>query len=95
MLLANLGLDVVLSPKLFLTSNFNYFQFLDTASFSAITEKSIGVEFNSTLNYRLFLNENLILQLGGNIFFPFDGGKQVLGNSDPIFTANLNFVFLY
>ena len=101
MLFGNLGLDLVLTPKLFWASNFNYFQFLTIESAKSLpsggvlTSKSIGVEFNTTLNNRLFLNENLILQLGGNLFFPFDGGKQVLGDSDPIFTANLNLVFLY
>ena len=95
MLLANVGLDLVLTPKLFFASNFNYLQFLTTESVLGVDSKSIGVEFNSVFNYRLFLNENLILQLGGNLFFPFDGGKQVLGNSDPIFTGNVNLVFLY
>jgi hypothetical protein len=99
MLLANVGLDLVLTPKLFSTSNFNYFQFMKTESaFFApagfFDSKSIGFEFNTQLNYRLFLNENFIIQLGGNIFFPQDGAKQ-LGVDDTVVTGNLTLVTLF
>lgn len=98
-LLANVGMDLVLTPKLFTTCNFNYFQFMTKESVtlgdgSPLSSTSIGFEFNTQLNYRLFLNENFIIQLGGNIFFPQDGGKQLLGD-DNIITGNLTLVTLF
>ena len=92
MLVLNAGLDVVFTPKLFFTSNLNYFRFLQ----DLVTEStSLGLEVNGAINYRVFLNENFVLQLGANVFFPQDGAKELLGSEDAIFTANIALVTLF
>ncbi|MCG8605017.1 hypothetical protein MJD09_08475, partial [bacterium] len=93
-LLANAGLDVTLTPKMFFTSNFNYFQFMQTESI-VVDSKSLGFELNGAINHRLFLNENLVFQLGMNAFFPQNGAKQILGSDDIIFTGNVALVTLF
>ena len=104
MLLANIGLDVIFTPKLFFETNFNYFQFLQSeipvgAGVTILDSKSLGFEVNGAFNYRVFLNENVILQAGVNAFFPQDGGKSVLAlqgiDEDLILTGNITLVTLF
>ena len=104
MLLANLGMDVIFTPKLFFETNFNYFQFLQSAipagaGVTILDSKSLGFEVNGAFNYRVFLNENVILQAGLNAFFPQDGGKSVLAlqgiDEDLILTGNITLVTLF
>ena len=99
-LLTNLGLDAVLTPKSFLQLNYNQLQFMDTASLPVPSgepqlSRSVAQEFNAVLNYRLFLNENLVLQVGGNVLLPQDAGKRLLKSSDAITTGNLGVVLVY
>ncbi len=89
-LAANLGLDVVLTPKLFFEANANYFQFL-----KLVQDKPLGFEVNGRLAYRLALNENLVFNLGANAFFPLNGAEPFLGNKDVVLAGNVNVLFLF
>lgn len=95
MLLLNLGLDMVATPKLFLQMDYNNFNFLNTASLENVQSRAVGNEIVAALNYRVFLNENFIFQLGGSAFFPGAGGEEVLGNSDTIYTVNIALVTVF
>jgi hypothetical protein len=98
-LLLNAGIDAVMTPKLFLQINYNNFRFMDTASLPLVggaeISRALAQEVNATINYRLFLNENLILQLGGNVLLPQEGGKQLLGSDDAVSTGNFGIVLVY
>ena len=72
----------------------------DEVSELAVSPKGKEIAFVSNRSgnphiYRLFLNENVVLQLGGNLLIPQDGGKQILGSGDSITTGNLGIVLVY
>ncbi len=90
MLAANVGLDVVFTPKLFFEGNANYFQFL-----KSVPDKPLGFEVNGRFAYRLALNEHLVFNIGGNVFFPMKGAEPFLGNRDVVLTGNVNLLFLF
>ena len=85
----NAGLDVFFTPKLFFTGNANYAQFVNTSSLEATDAKDIGFEVNAAINYRLFLNENFIIQIGANAFFPEQAGIDILGSDQAVITSNV------
>ena len=85
----NLGLDIVFTPKLFFTTNANYAQFVNTATLEATDAKDIGFEINAAFNYRLFLNENFVIQVGANAFFPQQAGSDILGSDKAVVTSNV------
>ncbi len=94
--LLNLGLDAVLTPRLFLQLDANYFRFFDTAVLGQDVANALGYEVNGALRWRVFLNENFVLQLGGGAFFPQDGALvDGLPNKDTILTGNVALVALY
>jgi len=91
----NTGLDIVLTPKLFMSNNFNIARFANTTSLEATENKNIGFEVNAAFNYRLFLNENFVIQLGANAFFPGSGGADILGSNQTVFTGNFAIVTVF
>ncbi len=95
--LVNVGLDAVLMPRLFLQLDANYFRFFNTALLetSGDVPAALGYEVNGALRWRVFLNENFVVQLGGGAFFPQDGAEGFLGNTDTVLTGNLALVLLY
>ena len=95
MYLFNVGLDAILTPRLFVQLDANYFQFFDTAVLGPDVSKALGYEVNGALRWRVFLNENFVVQLGGGLFVPQDGGEMFLGNSDTILTGNVALIALY
>ncbi len=95
MVLLNLGLDLVLTPKTFFQFDANNFRFLNTSSLENVDERQVGNEIVAALNYRVFLNENFIFQLGGSAFFPAAGGEQVLGDGSTVFTAKAALVTVF
>jgi hypothetical protein len=94
-LLLNAGLDIVFTPKLFFTSNANFAQFIDVASLEKTENKDIGYEVNAAFNYRLFLNENFIIQAGANAFFPRKAGIDILGSDQTVITTNVALQLVY
>lgn len=99
-LLLNLGLDAVLTAKLFFQVDYNNLRFMDTASLPVPAgeprlSRVVAHEVTTALNYRLFLNENLVLQVGGNVLLPQDAGEGLLGSNEAIITGNLGLVLVY
>ncbi len=95
MLLLNAGLDIVFTPKLFFASNFNYAQFVNPESAINTNNTEIGMEVNGAINYRLFLNENLVFQAAINAFFPRPAGIDILESEQTVITSNLTLVTVF
>ncbi len=57
--------------------------------------KALGYEVNGALRWRVFLNENVVVQFGGGFFVPQDGSEMFLGNNDTILTGNVALIALY
>ncbi len=95
----NCGIDHVLSPKVFMQFDYNYFRFFDTAvlepSIGSGVSAGLGHEVSGAVRYRVFLDENLAFQIGGGAFFPQGAGETLLGSSDPLFTGNIALVAVY
>ena len=101
-MLVNGGWDAVLTPTLFFESNVNYFKFMDEDGIpvlgfdgTPVDSDALGMEVNAAFTYRVFLNENLVVKLGANLFLPDDAAEQLLGDDDNIFSSNLNVVALF
>lgn len=87
-LAVNSGLDVAVTPKTTLEANVNAVWFDDTATLELLTRRRavsryIGVEFNTGLAYRPFLNEQVILFAGGGVLVPGQGIKDLYGDREP------------
>lgn len=98
MQLANAGVDAVVSPKVFVGLNYNFFRFFDTAVFDAAgasVANELGHEVNAALRFRAFLDENVVFQLGGAALFPASGGRDLLGGSGAVFSGNFALVLAY
>lgn len=98
MQLVNVGIDAVLTPKLFIQMNYNFFRFFDTAVLEtggADVSNVLGHEINAVVRFRTFLDENFVFQFGGAAFFPGGGGQQFLGSNDPVFAGNFALVLTY
>lgn len=94
MLVANAGLDAVVTPKMLLQLDFNFFQFNQDV-FLGGASTALGQELAAALKYRLFLNENLVLQAGGSFFMPGEAGKLILGSESNVMSGNVKLVALF
>ncbi len=84
-LIANLGFDAELTPKLRTTLNVNYLRFHRTESiqrllFQGDVDKAIGLDYSVGFQYRPALNDNVLLTAGASVFTPGNGFKQILTN---------------
>ncbi len=95
MFLLNAGYDAEILPTLRTSFNFNALFFSDTSSLEFFTNQNdirqeIGYEINQFVQWRPFLNNNVIISVGGSLFFPAGGfndiynDRQLLGQ---IFTG--------
>lgn len=87
LLLAGVGVDVELTPKLKLVTTANYLRFhktetLETLLFQPNLDNEIGLDLGAGVLYRPFLNENLVITAGLTGLVPGRGFKQIY-SSDP------------
>lgn len=85
-MLVNLGLDAEITPKIRTSTNVNYLWFADTASLEFLLNQPgisdrMGVEVNQTVQWRPFLNNNIIFTAGGSVFFPQPGFNAIYGDN--------------
>jgi hypothetical protein len=77
LLLANLGYDAELTPKLRLVLNANYLRFVTTAPLTQFVNQTIrndiGLDYGLGLLYRPFLNNNAIFKFGVTALTPLQG----------------------
>ncbi|MEQ8667850.1 MAG: hypothetical protein RIC12_01675 [Pirellulales bacterium] len=98
LLLANVGFDFDLTPKLKWINNANYLWFDDTDvlqvfTFQADIDRAIGADLSSGIEYRPLLNNNIIIEGGVSGLIPGDGFRNLYNkfNGD---TDGLAAVFL-
>lgn len=76
------GLDVEVTPKLRASVNVNSIWMADTASVELLLNQQhvdthLGCEADMVWQYRPFLNNNVILSVGGSLFFPGQGFTDI------------------
>ena len=84
LLLVNVGASAEMTPTSTLIGNANYVQFVDTAVLETILgqadiEDTAGVDLSLGVEWRPFLNNNIIVKGFGAIFQPLDGFRQIYG----------------
>ncbi len=81
--LYNAGLDAELTTKLRATFNASYLRFQDTAVlrrvlFQDSVPQEVGFDYSVGLQYRPWLNDNVIVTGGASLFVPGRGFKRIL-----------------
>jgi Carboxypeptidase regulatory-like domain len=84
--LYNVGWDAELTPKLRTAVNVNYLQFaktevLKTVLFQENIDKAIGLDYSVGVQWRPWLNDNVIVTGGVSVFTPGEGFKNILTDS--------------
>jgi hypothetical protein len=80
--LYNAGWDADLTTKMKLSVNFNYLEFaktevLKTVLFQEGIEKAIGFDYSAGIQYRPWLNDNVVITAGASFFQPGKGFKNI------------------
>lgn len=91
--LYNVGLDADITPKVKLINNANFLWFhktevLERFVFQDHINHNIGIDLSSGLEYRPFLNDNVLIEGGVAVFLPHSGFKDLFGKTDPFTTNN-------
>jgi hypothetical protein len=91
--LLNAGTDIELTPKLRASVNVNFLRFHHTEALSLLLfqphiRNDIGIDTSLGFRYRPFLNENVVIALGGAVLTAGKGLKDVYAASQLAFTAN-------
>lgn len=87
--LLNVGADAEITPKLRASLNANSLWFAQTETLELILNQNgidshIGYELNLSTQYRPALNNNVILTLGGSLFFPGDGFTDIYDTDETL-----------
>ncbi len=87
--LINAGVDAEITPKLRASLNANSLWFASTDTLELVLNQNgigshIGEELNLSAQYRPALNNNIILTLGGSLFFPGDGFTDIYESDDTL-----------
>ena len=82
LLLLNAGASAEVTPTATLIGNANYIQFVDTASLETILgqrdiSNEAGIDLSLGVEYRPFLNNNIIVKGFGALFQPLDGFREI------------------
>ncbi len=98
--LFNLGLDAAVTPKLKASFNANYLRFENTDSlrillFQSKVREEIGWDLSVGLQYRPWLNENLIFTGGFAGFVPGDGFRDIYEKSTLLYSAFVTATLTY
>jgi hypothetical protein len=100
LLLANLGWDGEVSPKLKAVLNVNYLRFVNTAVLKNFLNqpnihKQIGVDAGAGVIYRPFLNNNAAIVLGASALEPLQGFQDIYASSQILYAFFSSIVFTY
>ena len=98
-IVANVGLDAELTPKLKGILNFNYLWFAETEPLQYVlhqpqVRRAIGADYSIGLIYRPLLNQNIVLTGGFAYFTPGGGFKDIQQGGDrysAFFSATMTF----
>jgi hypothetical protein len=101
--MTNIGLDVTVTPRVFLSFNANWLYFNDTGSYpiniggtntaqTVINHNDAGVEENMFIRWKPFLhqiNDFVILDVGVGVLQPLPGLRDAFGSSRPVYTLQV------
>lgn len=99
-ILVNTGLDAEITPKLRASLNANWIWFADTDTVDyALNQNGIdpyvGRELNLALQYRPFLNNNVIVTAGGSLFFPAEGFDDIYDSEETLYQVFVGLTLTY
>lgn len=89
--LANIGLDADITPKLKSIFNANYLWFAHTESLELFLQqpnisREIGADVSLGIQYRPFLNNNVIFNFGAAAFWPGEGFRQIFESDKTLYS---------
>jgi len=98
-MLAGIGADLEITPKIRVSLNANQLWFDDTAVLEAARNQgnidtSIGQDLSLSITYRPFTSQNIVLRLAGSMLLPGDGYKQLYGSDKP-YSVLANLILAY
>lgn len=87
--LINAGIDVDITPKLKIVSNANYMWFnsthvLEIFTFQDKIDPEVGTDISIGVEYRPFLNDNVMFIAGFSTFIPGKGFNDLFGIANPL-----------
>lgn len=90
--IAHFRVDAKVTPKVVVIPTLNYFSFAHTDTLEkrfAVNEvdSSIGLEYGIALQYRPFLNENMIFTVATSVLHPGSGLEDLSGSDEEVYTA--------
>jgi hypothetical protein len=100
LLLANIGYDADITPKLKAIFNVNYLRFVNTAVLQNFTNqnrihKQIGIDFSLGIIYRPFLNNNAVFTFSFAGLSPLQGFKDLFETSAIQYAGVASLAFTY
>jgi len=89
--LANIGADSDITPKLKAIANANYMWFAHTDSLELFLQQSgipreIGTDLSVGFQYRPYLNNNVIMNIGVSAFLPGDGFEEIYESDETLYS---------
>ncbi len=99
LVLAGIGADFDVTPKIRASVNLNQLWFDDTAVLEAARNqggigKSIGQDISLSVFYRPFTSQNVILRVAGSALLPGSGYKDLFGDETP-YSVFANLILAY
>ncbi|MBN4058963.1 hypothetical protein JYU10_00670 [bacterium AH-315-J04] len=90
--LVNGGVDVEITPKLKAIVNANYMWFAHTDSLELFLQqpgisREIGADVSLGIQYRPYLNNNVIMNIGMAAFWPGEGFEQIFETDETLYSA--------
>ncbi len=99
-IILNAGFDAEITPKLRGSVNYNHIRFAETETLELFLNQNginhhMGDEINLLLQYRPWLNNNVIFNVGGSVFFPGGGFEDLFDSDDPLYQAFIGITLTY
>lgn len=87
LILVGIGTDVDVLPELRVSADFNHLWFDNTKTLEALRQQGpirndLGWDLSTTVNYRPFDTQNVILRASGAVLIPGDGFKDLFSSAD-------------
>ena len=94
------GFDAEITPKFRASLNANALWFANVETLELFLnqpniDEHIGNEVNLVFQYRPLLNNNVILTVGGSLFYPGQGFEDIYGNDSTLYQAFMGLTLTY
>lgn len=99
-ILANVGIDAEITPKLRASLNANSVWFADTSTLELFLNQNdidnhVGCELNLVAQYRPILNNNIIISAGASIFWPGEGFQDLYESDEELWQVFMALTLTY